>query len=258
MSFRVLVAVAGFCCLVHVGSAVAQLEQNRSLFRQANQQYQESSFEAALETYQKILDSGHESGALFYNIGNTHFKLGELGRAILNYERAQRLMPRNQDVKANLALSRSLATDAITPLPTFWPFQVLKWWVHLLPIFWLVLIVGVSYLVAAAAFIVRILTQGPRVRLWATRSAVGAMVTVVVFGVNLAVTELGIGVHEEGIILVRSVPVHSAPSDDTSLELFTIHEGTKVRIEQQAEDWLEIVLEDGKVGWVGTEVIGII
>lgn len=253
-----LVALVGLLGLVHVGSAVAQVEQNRSLFRQANQQYQESNFEAALEIYQKILDSGYESGVIFYNIGNTHFKLGELGRAILNYERAQRLMLRNQDVKANLALSRSLATDAITPLPTFWPFQVLQWWMHLFPGFWLAFIVGVSYLLAAAAFVVRILTQGPRVRLWATRSAIGALVIVVVFGANLAVTEFGIGVREEGIVLVRSVPVQSAPSDDTSLELFTIHEGTKVRIEQKADDWLEIVLEDGKVGWVGTEVLGII
>ena len=257
MILRVLVTVVGYLCLVHVGSAAAQ-DRNRSLFREANQQYQESGFEAALDSYQKILDSGYESGTLFYNIGNTHFKLGELGRAILNYERAQRLMPRNQDVKANLALSRSLATDEITPLPTFWPLQVLKWWMRLLPISWLALIVGVSYVVAAAAFIVRILTPRARVRSWASRSGVGALVAVVVFGTNLAVIEFGIGVHEEGIVLARSVPVQSAPSDDTSLELFTIHEGTKVRIEQKTDDWLEVVLEDGKVGWVGTQVLGII
>lgn len=46
------------------------------------------------------------------------------------------------------------------------------------------------------------------------------------------------------------VQVRSAPLDDEALTLFTVHEGTKVRVDRRAE----VVLEDGKVGWVPVDV----
>ena len=55
---------------------------------------------------------------------------------------------------------------------------------------------------------------------------------------------------ERGVILQTEAAVQSAPSDDPSLQLFTIHEGAVVRIDRRSSDWLEIVLEDGKVGWL--------
>jgi SH3-like domain-containing protein len=71
-----------------------------------------------------------------------------------------------------------------------------------------------------------------------------------VFGTNLAVRELGLGRPERGIVLADEVAVRSAPSDDDDLVLFEIHEGTRVRIDRRAGEWAEIVLDDGKVGWV--------
>ena len=50
------------------------------------------------------------------------------------------------------------------------------------------------------------------------------------------------------------VPVRSAPLDDEALTLFTVHEGTKVRVDRRSEAWAEVVLEDGRVGWVPVDV----
>jgi hypothetical protein len=79
-----------------------------------------------------------------------------------------------------------------------------------------------------------------------------------VLGTNLFVRELGIGRAERGVIMAEAVPVRSAPADQDDLTLFEIHEGTRVRIAQRAGGWAEVVLDDGKVGWVLADVFELI
>ena len=128
-----------------------------AFFDEGNQRYQEGDFDGALERYAQILDDGLESGELYYNIGNTYFKLGELGPAILYYERARRLMPGDGDLLANLELARSLTADEIAPLPGFWLFRAVGWWVGLLPRGALAWLVAMAYLMAITAAILVIL-----------------------------------------------------------------------------------------------------
>ncbi len=230
----------------------------KSFFEDGNRLYQQGDYQAALDNYLRIIDSGLESGALHYNIGNAYFKLGRLGEAILHYERARRLIPGDRDVRANLELARSLTVDEITPLPRFWLFRAVDWWIGLLPRGWLALLVGAAYLVVTAGLVVVVLKRGTAAARWARGIAIGSAVVTLIFGVNLAVVEFGIAQPEEAIIMAEETPVQSAPSDDRALLIFTIHEGTKVRIDQRSEEWVEIVLEDGKVGWVRTEVLEVI
>jgi tetratricopeptide (TPR) repeat protein len=225
-------------------------EAQEDFFEEGNRHYQEGDYSSALESYLRIVEAGYDSGPLRYNIANAHFKLGSLGQAILNYERALRLSPRDDDVRANLELARSLTVDEITPLPGFWLFRVTSWWVHLLPRTWLIILVATGYVTAAIGVAVLVFRRGTRLASWCARIAVVAGTVTLVFGANLAALELEIGVDEEAIVLVDEVPVQSAPSDDSPLQLFTIHEGTKIRIDRRSEEWAEIVLEDGKVGWV--------
>jgi len=229
-----------------------------SFFDEANRLYQQGEYAGALENYLRIIDAGLESGALYFNIGNTYFKLGDLGHAILYYERAQRLLPRDADVRANIELARSLTADEITPLPRFWLFRVVGWWVHLVSKSALALIVAFGYLVGMGGVVITILRRGTVLADWGRWIAVGGAAIVVIFGVNLTALELGIGRPEEAVVMAEEVPVHSAPSDDEELLVFEVHEGTKVRIERRAGEWLEVVLEDGKVGWVRAEVVEVI
>ncbi|MCX5667292.1 MAG: hypothetical protein NTY34_03150, partial [Candidatus Omnitrophica bacterium] len=90
----------------------------RSLFYKANSLYEQREYEKASEEYAKILDIDAESGPLYFNIGNTFFKLGKFGYAILAYKIAQRLMPGDSDLKSNLAYAESLTEDsALQALP---------------------------------------------------------------------------------------------------------------------------------------------
>lgn len=217
-------------------------------FQAGNSLYQAGDHEGALDAWLGLYDDGFESGELHYNIGNAYFRLGELGRAILFYERARVALPRDESVRTNLELARSLTADQITPLPGFWVPRVVGWAVQLVPRGWLIAILALGYLGLASILLYRLLSTGPPH--WTRHAAVAAAALTLVVGTNLMIREFGIGRAERGVILQTEAAVQSAPSDDPSLQLFTIHEGAVVRIDRRSSDWLEIVLEDGKVGWV--------
>ena len=127
-----MIRIAGLAlalCLLPASGLAGQEE----MVLQGNQLYQEGSYDRALDAYLSVYESGYEAGGLHYNIANTYFKLGDVPRAILFYERAARLMPGDPDVAANLELARSLTVDDIDPLPRFWLLQAWDWWEGLLP-----------------------------------------------------------------------------------------------------------------------------
>ena len=74
----------------------------QALFYQANNLYEEGRYEEAAVAYRQLLEQGYESGNLYFNLGNTYFKMGRTGWAVLYYEKAKRLIPRDADLRANL------------------------------------------------------------------------------------------------------------------------------------------------------------
>jgi len=242
--------------------AVAQAESSavvpddpNDLFQEANRLYQESRFQEARNTYLQVLESGYESKDLYYNLGNAHFKSGELGRSILSYERALRLDPGDADTRANLELARSLTTDAIEPMPRFWLLSAMDWWVNLLPRSVLITLVALTWLSITGGLSFRILGRGPRAGPLANWLMIGGGAGLLLLGSTLLAREEMLGGTEWGIVLAQEVAVQSAPSPEDDLTLFRVHEGTKVRLDQRTEEWSEVVLEDGRVGWVPTGAV---
>ena len=232
-------------------SAVTQVE----FYQEGNRRYQEGDFEEALASYLRLVEAGFESGEVYYNIGNTYFKLGDVAQSILYYERARRLLPGDEDVRANLELARSLTVDEIEPLPQFWLVGAVRWWVGFLPRTLLIVVVGVAYLLATGVVLLLILKRGVPVAVWGRRVALASGVVFLLFGLNLAVREFEVGRVQEAVVLEPRVDVLSAPLDDETLTIFTVHEGTKVRIDRLSDEWAEVALEDGRVGWVPVGVL---
>jgi hypothetical protein len=245
----------GFGFVLVAASSVGAQDE---IVESGNQYYQAGDYPAAIEAYEAVLAEGFESSDLFYNLGNAYFKTGQLGRSILSWERALVLEPGEADALANLELARSLTADEIEPLPRFWLLSVVWWWVELIPRFWLVLAVAVGWLVSTVGVVTRILGRTDGMRLTGLWTAAAGFVLVLVLGTNLVVRELGIGTPERAVILSESVPVRSAPAADDDLTLFEVHEGTRVRVDERTDEWAEIVLEDGKVGWVPVTVMEVI
>src|SRR5262249_59285760 len=89
--------------------AAAPAESPKTVFFRGNSLYSEERYAEAAAQYEQILGEGLASGSLYFNLGNAYFKAGDVGRAMLNYERARRLMPGDPDLVANLAYASSLA-----------------------------------------------------------------------------------------------------------------------------------------------------
>jgi tetratricopeptide (TPR) repeat protein len=240
----------GVWVLTILGAVAAPVVGQDEIVARGNQTYQEGDYAAAIEAYQAVRDGGFTSAGLEYNLGNAHFKSGNLGRAILHWERALVLSPGDPDTQANLDLARSLTVDAIEPMPTFWLVSAASWWVGLLSRGALIAVVAGGWLVLAGGLIGWILARGDMGRAAGRWTAVAGGAVVLVLGANLLLRELGVTQPDRAVIMVEAVAARAAPAQDDDLTLFEVHEGTRVRLDQRTGEWAEVVLDDGKVGWI--------
>ena len=81
----------------------------------ANDLYAKSEFQQAADSYESLIQRGINNGYLYYNLGNTYIRLGKIGPAILNYMNAQKLIPRNENLQANLNFAIQQTRDKISP-----------------------------------------------------------------------------------------------------------------------------------------------
>lgn len=245
--------------LVTIQAAVPEpISAQDEIVARANQLYQEGDYAGAIEAYEAVLMAGFRSGGLEYNLGNAYFKSGDLGRSILHWERASVLAPGDPDIRANLDLARQLTVDAVEPLPRFWLLAVLAWWVGLLPRAALVAVVAIAWLSFTSGAAMRVLARGEWARRVGSWLAAGGGVAVLILGTNLFVRESRLWEPERAVILAEAAAVRSAPAQDDDLVIFEVHEGTRLRIDRRTGDWAEVVLDDGKVGWVRVDVMEVI
>lgn len=218
-------------------------------FTSANEHYRAGRYAEAVRVYEQILSNGYESPALYYNLGNAFYKSGNIPAAILNYERAARLAPGDEDILHNLALANVRIVDKIDPIPRLF---LLDWWEGLLGLAsasgW-----GVAAIVAlwTAALLLAAfrLVRGPLAQRLLLMSGIG----VLLFSL-LAFSAGGIQGGREisessAILFAPSAAVKSAP-DAQSTDLFVIHEGVKVDLLDSVGGWRKVRLADGKVGWL--------
>ena len=233
-------------------------DSNEALFLEGNQYYQNGQYEEALGAYQKILDAGSESGALYYNMGNCCYKLSRIGQAVLYYERARKRIPSDEDVKANLAMANLAVVDKIEPLPEFFLFKIVRVTVRAIPGPVLTVLAVTCYLLAVGLFILRMLARKSGLRRLSLRGAAVFGILFAAFGILLVGQIRGAGTLREAVILAAKVDVMSGPSAQGGTEVFSLHGGTKVTLDRESGDWIEIILPDRKVGWVKKEALGVI
>lgn len=222
-------------------------------FSAANKLYADGKYKEALNKYESILKLGYESGETYFNMGNSCYKLGELGKAILYYEKAAKFLAGDEALERNLDIVRLQIVDKIEPMPRlrlsiwmenlldFFPTNVMAW--STLTIYVVLSILGIIYILTRKAF--------PRRGVWI--SGVLLMVFLIVFLAQIYEKET----KQYAIILQPKIAVVSEPSLGSS-EQFVLHEGTKVRIIRTLDDYAEITLADGKTGWLKLDSIGII
>lgn len=223
-------------------------------FREAEKLYQEDRFTEAVEIYESIRRAGVEDGVLYYNLGNAYFKSGRLGLAIVSYERARKLLPGDEDVRANLAFANSLVSGGLAPPPL--PLAI-GWAVEAYrrtgppALAW---IVGLSFLAGGIAVSLLLLDRWPGLRSPTMGVLAAAGLAALVAGASLAAKVQAERSRVEGIIVTENAYVRSGPLE-TSPRLAEVHEGLKVRIVSEREGFLQVTLANGLTGWLPREQV---
>lgn len=220
-----------------------------SAFSRATELYRTGAFGEAAQTLESIVAQGSASGEVYFNLGNAYYRDGNVGRAILAFERALRYLPSDDDVAHNLRLARLRAVDRIDPVPEF----VLVAWLRMVSdvvppsasralflIFWTVVFgsLVVLYLGRTAALV-----------RWSRIAFFVAVPLAVLLGALWIAQLTALTDDSAGIILTPTVTARSSP-DAASVDAFVIHEGLKVEIGVTVDGWTRVTLADGKVGWV--------
>ncbi|CDN30266.1 BatE [Mucinivorans hirudinis] len=229
-------------------------QQNTERWERANKAYMEDEFTQAILLYEEILSTDEHSAELYYNLGNAYFKTNNLGKAILNYNRALRLNPSNEDFAHNLAISQARTIDKIEPVPQFF---IKQWFIYLGRITgtdgWAMLSI-IFLTITLSSVVLWLISNRLSLRKFGFYTAlIGAVATIgslIYAQVNYSRQTS----YNEAIVMNSAAPVKSSPSV-SGKDLFLLHEGTKLRKLQSIDHWSEIQLEDGNKGWIMSTAI---
>lgn len=224
----------------------------------ADSAYIKADYLTAIRMYEEILKDKGFSAGLYMNMGNAYYKIDEIAKAILNYERAYLLDPSDSNIKFNLELARTKTVDRVVPINQLF---LIVWVNKLVPVLntnqWSVMII-IFFIVSLLSLAVYFFTKRRTIK----KISFYFLSVFFVFSILsyiFASTQMNSLKHRDtAIIMSPSVTVKSTPSD-SGTELFIIHEGRKVKIlDNSMKEWVEIELEDGNTGWIQVKDMEII
>ena len=219
-------------------------------YRSADALYQEGEYQRAAEKYEQIASS-IQNGAVYYNLGNAYFRLGNRGKAILNYERAKRLMPRDRDTNFNLKVAKARNVDSFDLVKPVSGFSLLYGALHPNEIVWAGLI---PYWIAAISLIMIQFTQNHRFQR-ALRYVL--LIGGIIWLFSLLI--LGLKIREinlpYAIVVASEAMVRSEPDLGSETIALPLHEGTKIQLQEERNDWVKIYLPDENSGWLTADAI---
>ena len=225
---------------------------------QADSAYINNDFASAVYLYENILANQGESADIYYNLGNSYFKMDNIAKAIVNYEKALVLNPADGDIRFNLELAQSKTVDKVTPMSEVF---LVTWMKNLTDLMsekgWAKM--GITtFILMLSMLALYFFSKKIALKKIGFISAVCLLFICVIANIFASSQKNKAESHGEAIIMAPSVTVKSTPNDGGT-DLFILHEGHKVTIKDNTmREWKEIQLEDGNVGWVPTSVIEII
>jgi len=246
-----------FILMMSVVPFALRAQSADELWRQGNEAYANGDFRKAVELYDAVIKFGGVNERVYYNLGNAHFKEGNIAQSILFYKRALRLSPNDDDIRFNLAVAGGYVRDRVEVMPEFFLLTFIR-----------SLRIALSSNGWALASLALFFTGLGLLLLFTHMEALsirkpgfyGAMICAALFSVSLCfslVQRKDIVNSNEAVIISASVVVKSSP-DNTGKDLFILHEGTSVKVVNQIGDWREIMISNGNKGWVDIRTIEIV
>lgn len=220
------------------------------LFLQAGQAYKDGAFDRAAAFYEKLLAQGMVNGSMFYNLGNAYLKSGKIGKALVNYRRAEMFVPRNEDLQANIQYTLQLTTDKIEGRDPYAYIKNFCFWYSKLNIRELAVLFLIFNGLLWGLAIARLFYRWEY--LWLALYA--SIACAVLFGVSSGIKLYTTYYSPAGVVTAKEITVRSGGSvNDTAL--FRLHEGAEFDWVDESSGWVKISLSDGKKGWVQKDTV---
>ena len=218
-------------------------------FQKGNTAYTNAAYKQAQEAYLEAIAAGEISSALYYNLGNTYYRLNQVAESIYYFEKGLQLAPDDPDLQNNIRFAQNMTVDAIEQLPltqiTAWQqawitsLSLAQWSLLSVVFIWLFFLLIMAYMI---------------------QKTVRAKKRLFVLGVCFAFLSLGafstayVNHYQTtntvyAIVFSERIDVKTEPNTQSELA-FTLHEGTKVEILEIFQDWQRIRIANGAEGWV--------
>jgi len=228
---------------------------NVDLFEKGNAFFNNKNYEQALKTYLTIESKDKFSSDLYYNIGNTYFRLNDYPNSILYYERGIKLKPNDENLKTNLKVAKSRLKGDVYIVPDFF---LLRWWKAisniLTPSSWTIASI-IMLIISSVIFILYYFSVNKKIILfYSFILSILLLITTVFAGLSRQNT-----MQSKNIAIVFDSQTYGKDSPDVnSTDKIRIYKGQKVKIIDKSTNWIKIKTEDGKEAWIENKNIVII
>jgi len=213
-------------------------------WQHANRLYSAKQYDSAAYYFEKIAALQPQEATIYYNLGNTYYKLNKIGPAVLNYERALKIEPGNKKVADNLSLTQSRIANRI---PTSEDIFFVRWWQSITAgsyaTTWAVISL-LFFLAIIAGLIMKRLGKSS----WAGPRAVMILSAVWLVTMILSFSSAASRDSQEAVVMQNDTPLMNNTRQGKALGY--LPEGTTVAIQSHQAEWMEIRLPDGRTGWV--------
>lgn len=235
--------------LLIYGFSFFGLSQSNQRFEEANALYNEGKYAEAIDTYKSILDSDVHSAELYFNLGNANYKLNNIAPSIYYYEKALMLSPNDEDIQNNLAFAQNMTIDAIEKVPEVGFSRIFK---NIINTFsadtWAKIAVGGVLLFVLLFLMYHFSYSTARKRVAFLISVMSLLVAC--FSVAMAYQKERLNTIDNPAIIFAQESRVKVDPNQTSEEIFRLHEGTKVQVLETYDDWNKIQLSDNSTGWI--------
>lgn len=235
--------------LVFTLLSVSVFSNNFGIADSAEVAYKKKDYDRAISVYESLAGGNYVSADMYYNLANAYYKQANYPYAILNYEKALKLDPQNEDYLHNLKLANTHVIDKIETVPTPLIYSIFT---SVINIFmsntWA--IIALMFFIGAMFCIYRYLFS----KSYAGRrmSFILSWPLFILFALTLyfSIVQKNLSQEEYGIVTASYVNIKSEP-DESSTDLFILHEGIKVKYEDtEISGWIKIRITDGNKGWI--------
>ena len=224
-----------------------------SVFYKAGRLYEQGEYDAAISEYNNLSNEGFESGNLYYNLGNCYFKKGSLGKAILYYEKARRLIPRDKDLESNYKFTRSLIKRKVSTPAKIWIARIIDSFLNQFTVDGLTIVLSGVYMLFVAVIIISVVLKLPKIK-----SAGLLLFLLGIFIISAVSSYKRIqSLDKEAVIMNEKTDALFEPFEKASVH-FILYEGMKVYILSVKDSWCKARRLDGKVGWIKLDQLEVI